>query len=156
MAASTLGDQRSDRLSGDKTEVESPRNGTINEKHVDDITPEAPASQTQDASDDSPDYPSGLKLVLIILALLMSVFLVALDQTIIAPALGAITSEYKSVKDIVSQSSFRSTAIVGKKNKKQRLTLFASKNTGMVWRCVPAHHHRLAAHVRNHLQALQR
>ncbi|KAK6223793.1 major facilitator superfamily transporter [Colletotrichum tabaci] len=45
-------------------------------------------------------YPSGLKLILIIVSLCLAVFLVALDQTIIAPALGAITSEYGSVKDI--------------------------------------------------------
>jgi hypothetical protein len=121
MAASTLDDHRSDRLSGDKTEVESPRNGTINEKQVDEVTPDAPASQTQDETDDNPDYPSGLKLILIIFALLMSVFLVALDQTIIAPALGAITSEYKSVKDIVSQISF---LIHCHGRKKTGLTLF--------------------------------
>ncbi|KAH8203630.1 hypothetical protein TruAng_002160 [Truncatella angustata] len=45
-------------------------------------------------------YPTGLKLWLIILSLCLSIFLVALDQTIIAPALGAITAEYGSVKDI--------------------------------------------------------
>ncbi|KLU86453.1 hypothetical protein MAPG_05466, partial [Magnaporthiopsis poae ATCC 64411] len=46
------------------------------------------------------EYPKGPKLILIIAALCLSVFLVALDQTIIAPALGAITSEFGSVKDI--------------------------------------------------------
>ncbi|CAJ2504854.1 Uu.00g122480.m01.CDS01 [Anthostomella pinea] len=46
------------------------------------------------------EYPSGLKLGLVILSLCLAVFLVALDQTIIAPALGAITGEYGSVKDI--------------------------------------------------------
>ncbi|KAK7739841.1 hypothetical protein SLS53_005432 [Cytospora paraplurivora] len=45
-------------------------------------------------------YPKGLKLYLIILSLCLSVFLVALDQTIIAPALGSITAEYGTVKDI--------------------------------------------------------
>ncbi|KAK4127230.1 MFS general substrate transporter [Parathielavia appendiculata] len=45
-------------------------------------------------------YPKGIKLVLIIASLCLSVFLVALDQTIIAPALGAITNEFASVKDI--------------------------------------------------------
>lgn len=45
-------------------------------------------------------YPKGLKLILIISSLCLAVFLVALDQTIIAPALGAITQEYGSVKDI--------------------------------------------------------
>ncbi|KAK1776247.1 major facilitator superfamily domain-containing protein [Copromyces sp. CBS 386.78] len=47
-----------------------------------------------------PIYPKGLKLILIIASLCLAVFLVALDQTIIAPALGAITQEYGSVKDI--------------------------------------------------------
>ncbi|KAL2266199.1 hypothetical protein VTJ83DRAFT_5551 [Remersonia thermophila] len=45
-------------------------------------------------------YPTGWKVATIIISLCLSVFLVALDQTIIAPALGAITAEYKSVKDI--------------------------------------------------------
>ncbi|KAI1777142.1 MFS general substrate transporter [Hypoxylon cercidicola] len=50
--------------------------------------------------DEGGEYPSGLKLWLVILSLCLAVFLVALDQTIIAPALGAITGEYGSVKDI--------------------------------------------------------
>ncbi|KAI0888031.1 MFS general substrate transporter [Annulohypoxylon maeteangense] len=50
--------------------------------------------------EDDNEYPSGLKLYLVILSLCLAVFLVALDQTIIAPALGAITGEYGSVKDI--------------------------------------------------------
>ncbi|KAK4654705.1 hypothetical protein QC762_0068360 [Podospora pseudocomata] len=45
-------------------------------------------------------YPTGPKLYLIISSLCLSVFLVALDQTIIAPALGAITTEFSSVRDI--------------------------------------------------------
>ncbi|KAK6207090.1 hypothetical protein LQW54_007519 [Pestalotiopsis sp. IQ-011] len=45
-------------------------------------------------------YPTGLKVWLIIMSLCLAVFLVALDQTIIAPALGAITAQYGSVKDI--------------------------------------------------------
>ncbi|KAK3937861.1 major facilitator superfamily domain-containing protein [Diplogelasinospora grovesii] len=45
-------------------------------------------------------YPTGPPLLLIITSLCLSVFLVALDQTIIAPALGAITSEFRSVRDI--------------------------------------------------------
>lgn len=45
-------------------------------------------------------YPKGLTRLLIILSLCLSVFLVALDQTIIAPALGAITEQFSSVRDI--------------------------------------------------------
>ena len=54
-----------------------------------------------DVGDAADNYPHGAKLALIITALCMAVFLVALDQTIIAPALGAITSQFNSVKDIV-------------------------------------------------------
>ncbi|PNP42125.1 hypothetical protein TGAM01_v202469 [Trichoderma gamsii] len=46
------------------------------------------------------NYPKGVKLVSIIVALCMAIFLVALDQTIIAPALGTITARFQSVKDI--------------------------------------------------------
>ncbi len=57
-------------------------------------------------SDEESQYPTGLKLTLVITSLCLAVFLVALDQTIIAPALGAITAEYSSVKDIVSSLLF--------------------------------------------------
>ncbi|EHK23895.1 uncharacterized protein TRIVIDRAFT_58016 [Trichoderma virens Gv29-8] len=52
------------------------------------------------ATDPAASYPKGLKLVSIIFALCMAIFLVALDQTIIAPALGTITARFQSVKDI--------------------------------------------------------
>ena len=58
-------------------------------------TPSPPPTE-----EDEQIYPKGLKLVLIICSLCLAVFLVALDQTIIAPALGAITGEFASVKDI--------------------------------------------------------
>ncbi|OGM45261.1 hypothetical protein ABOM_006457 [Aspergillus bombycis] len=45
-------------------------------------------------------YPSGLKLALIFWALCLTVFLVALDQTIIATAIPTITSQFHSVEDI--------------------------------------------------------
>ncbi|KAK3381522.1 major facilitator superfamily domain-containing protein [Podospora didyma] len=51
-------------------------------------------------NDEGIAYPTGLKLVLIVMSLCMASFLVALDQTIIAPALGAITSDFSSVGDI--------------------------------------------------------
>ncbi|TDZ59731.1 Efflux pump aflT [Colletotrichum trifolii] len=65
---------------------------------TDDVNQKAPS--TQQSADDEADYPHGLKLVAIIISLCLAVFLVALDQTIIAPALGAITSEYGTVRDI--------------------------------------------------------
>lgn len=64
-------------------------------------TDDAP-SQTPTAQDaeDNIVYPTGITRLLIIVSLCLSVFLVALDQTIIAPALGAITAQFNSVKDI--------------------------------------------------------
>ncbi|KKP06752.1 hypothetical protein THAR02_01137 [Trichoderma harzianum] len=52
------------------------------------------------ATNSADNYPKGLKLVSIVFALCMAIFLVALDQTIIAPALGTITARFQSVKDI--------------------------------------------------------
>lgn len=62
--------------------------------------------QSGDRNDDSHQngnnvvYPKGLPRALIIASLCLTVFLVALDQTIIAPALGAITAQFDSTKDI--------------------------------------------------------
>lgn len=47
-----------------------------------------------------PQYPEGLKIVSIILALCLAVFLVALDQTIISTAIPKITDHFKSTEDI--------------------------------------------------------
>jgi hypothetical protein len=45
-------------------------------------------------------YPSGVKLIMIIIALCLAVFLFALDQTIIATAIPRITDHFHSVQDI--------------------------------------------------------
>lgn len=58
------------------------------------------APPEKDANGNDVVFPKGPTRILIIMSLCLSVFLVALDQTIIAPALGAITSEFASVKDI--------------------------------------------------------
>ncbi|CAK5282664.1 unnamed protein product, partial [Mycena citricolor] len=46
------------------------------------------------------EYPSGLKLVLMTIALCLSVFLVALDNTIIATAIPKITDQFESLDDV--------------------------------------------------------
>ncbi|KAJ6561171.1 major facilitator superfamily domain-containing protein [Mycena vulgaris] len=46
------------------------------------------------------DFPHGMKLALLTLALCLSVFLVALDNTILATALPKITDEFKSLDDV--------------------------------------------------------
>lgn len=93
-----------ERLSSDKTEVGSgivsPGADMEKTQDMDDVVEEKAAQDDDGSAPD--DYPHGLKLTLIIAALCLAVFLVALDQTIIAPALGAITAQFQSVKDIVS------------------------------------------------------
>lgn len=50
--------------------------------------------------DDEAVYPSGMTLTLITLALCLSVFLVALDNTIIATAIPKITDHFNSLGDV--------------------------------------------------------
>ena len=104
------------RLSSEKTEVDekaSDINSKLTADEIKELNAEAnkeTAKKEEDAEavnsdgEDESKYPTGLKLTLIIASLMMSVFLVALDQTIIAPALGAITADYGSTKDIVCSS----------------------------------------------------
>lgn len=50
--------------------------------------------------DDEVVYPTGLRLLLISIALCLSVFLVALDNTIIATAIPKITDRFQSLNDV--------------------------------------------------------
>jgi EmrB/QacA subfamily drug resistance transporter len=50
--------------------------------------------------DQPPTYPSPAKTVVIMLSLYISIFLVALDRTIIGPAIPAITNQFNSIADI--------------------------------------------------------
>jgi hypothetical protein len=59
---------------------------------------EAPAEK--DAEEDM-EYPHGLKLWIILAALCLAIFLVALDQTIISTAIPKITDHFNSIGDIV-------------------------------------------------------
>jgi hypothetical protein len=62
------------------------------------------SSRDHEAVDNPTDetivYPTGTKVVLILVALCLSVFLVALDQTIISTAIPKITDEFSSIGDI--------------------------------------------------------
>ena len=53
-----------------------------------------------EADDDDVVYPTGLKFVVITIALCLSVFLVALDNTIIATAIPKITDHFKALGDV--------------------------------------------------------
>jgi hypothetical protein len=79
----------------DHSEMESPSTAVKDET----IATEKEAQVAKDAEEDM-EYPHGLKLVVILAALCLAVFLVALDQTIIATAIPKITDHFNSIKDI--------------------------------------------------------
>ncbi|KAI4245284.1 MAG: hypothetical protein LQ352_006621 [Teloschistes flavicans] len=79
-----------------------------NEKESRDITT-SDDDETREKSDLDPvnpdDLPSGARLVFIILALVLSIFLVSLDLTIVATAIPKITSEFDGLDDVSWYSS---------------------------------------------------
>jgi MFS family permease len=62
--------------------------------------PEAPLAPASLHDSSRPEYPRGIKLVLITTGLMLSVFLSALDSTIISTAIPSITSEFGSISNI--------------------------------------------------------
>ena len=62
-------------------------------------------------------YPSGLRFVLLTVGLILSIFLSALDQSIIATAIPRITDQFGTVKDVgwygsgyaITNAAFQST-----------------------------------------------
>ncbi|OCK89520.1 putative efflux pump antibiotic resistance protein [Cenococcum geophilum 1.58] len=62
--------------------------------------PKTTTEKPSDASEDDAQYPSIGKLILVMLALYLSMFLVALDKTIIGTAIPRITDQFHSLGDI--------------------------------------------------------
>ncbi|GJC81460.1 putative efflux pump gsfJ [Colletotrichum liriopes] len=52
------------------------------------------------ADDDTATYPSGFKLAVIVLSLILAIFLASLDMTIVATAIPKITDEFKGLSDV--------------------------------------------------------
>lgn len=69
------------------------------EKKVIETTPVQEAEALEKLSDE-PDYPTGAKLGIIVASLCLSVFLMALDNTIIATAIPRITDHFKALDDV--------------------------------------------------------
>ena len=92
---STSGSDSTKKMDAQQTETErSP--SPENEKNIEEIIP---VPENHDG-DDEAVYPTGLKLTLIVIALCLSVFLVALDNTIIATAIPKITDRFNSLGDV--------------------------------------------------------
>jgi hypothetical protein len=76
----------------------------LREAHSASDEPESPVStsdsERQEETLTIPVYPSAAKTAVIMVSLYISIFLVALDRTIIGPAIPAITNEFNSIGDI--------------------------------------------------------
>ncbi|KAJ6788772.1 hypothetical protein PWT90_06351 [Aphanocladium album] len=59
---------------------------------------EAAVEQTEELAED--EYPSGTKLIFIVVALVLAIFLLALDMTIVATAIPKITEEFKGLDKV--------------------------------------------------------
>ncbi|CAK3779575.1 major facilitator superfamily transporter [Lecanosticta acicola] len=64
------------------------------------IAQEAESEEDTPADSDDPNLPTGAKLAFIVVALVLSVFLFSLDQTIVATAIPKITDDFNSLDDI--------------------------------------------------------
>ncbi|KAF7960966.1 hypothetical protein EAE96_000636 [Botrytis aclada] len=89
----------------DREKIDTPetRNSFSQKQPVVSMTPKdstAAATEQPVSVNKEQEYPEGLKLVTIILALCLAVFLVALDQTIISTAIPKITDHFQSTGDI--------------------------------------------------------
>lgn len=58
------------------------------------------AKSSKPLREDGSEYPEGIPFALLCLALCLSVFLMALDTTIIATAIPKITDEFQSLTDV--------------------------------------------------------
>lgn len=75
----------------------------MSEEKTPEIVSEVTASKDntlEGTNSDEVVYPTGLRLFTIMSALCLATLLVALDDTIIAPAVPRITDQFKSVQDI--------------------------------------------------------
>jgi len=95
----TFEDQKKDEVETTETTNQSNVDATPPDLKKQTTMTEKEAQAKLDAEEDM-QYPHGLKLAVILAALCLSVFLVALDQTIIATAIPKITDHFDSIKDI--------------------------------------------------------
>ncbi|EJU00964.1 MFS general substrate transporter [Dacryopinax primogenitus] len=100
-----------------------PDNAVVNFPRTESYDPLSERSSIADQKQDSATgeaeitYPTGFKLLAIISALVLSIFLAALDMTIVATAIPRITDEFKSLSDVgwygsaffLTLASFQST-----------------------------------------------
>lgn len=80
---------------------EAPRQYSEEEKPITQL----PQTATYPSATDDDEYPHGLKLISVIVALVLAVFLASLDMNIIATAIPRITDEFHSLDQVQRRCS---------------------------------------------------
>ncbi|KAM9879568.1 major facilitator superfamily transporter [Verticillium dahliae] len=94
--SSNLLNKRSLEMHQEKDTSFAPRRSTELDTKPDGIV-EPPMADT---TPDSDEYPSGINLVFIVVALILAIFLASLDMTIVATAIPKITDEFGGIEDV--------------------------------------------------------
>ena len=103
--ASTLSPSTPLDVASEKGSVEKKFDGD-HEKHVDDVDKKPVQNAGEKEEDFNPDvvnpdeYPTGARLVFIVIALVLGIFLVSLDLTIVATAIPKITDQFHGLDDV--------------------------------------------------------
>lgn len=74
--------------------------GSVGETKPETNSSDKDRSTAKEEQEDEAQYPSGIRLGLVMLALCLAVFLVSLDNSIISTAIPKITDEFNSLGDI--------------------------------------------------------
>jgi len=109
IAATSVADEKRSSLADEPSDAEAAPRAPVadSEKHGEQLARHATTASKSGQSitqmrtrEDGTEYPTGMKLGLITLALCLSVFLMALDNSIIATAIPKITDQFQSLPDV--------------------------------------------------------
>jgi EmrB/QacA subfamily drug resistance transporter len=95
-----LSESSQETETGDKPVINDSHSVSNAQDEKDKTAPEKEAEAEEATEQDQLEYPTGMKLAVIIAALALAVFLMALDNTIIATAIPKITDHFNSLTDV--------------------------------------------------------
>ncbi|KAK1970982.1 major facilitator superfamily transporter [Colletotrichum sublineola] len=84
----------------DSTTSPSMHNDIVEKKEETGAATDEEAGSTQPTEAAEPVYPAGIRLTFVVVALVLSIFLVALDMTIVATAIPKITDEFRGLDQV--------------------------------------------------------
>ncbi|MCJ1311979.1 hypothetical protein MMC25_005653 [Agyrium rufum] len=108
--------EKQDIQDPEKGSLSSDSNHDLEKQDAEPISADAKASDDASSEEES-EYPTGLRMAAIVVALIVSIFLVALDMTIVATAIPEITDQFHSLDQVgwygsaffLTLASFQST-----------------------------------------------